>query len=161
MSTPSTPISETEARLALNAIEWRRQQVAAEIDVPLWYWFFLAGGWVALGVLADFGPAWATIAGTVMFGAAHAAIAPRVLSGRRASSQLSVHSDLVSRWIPIHVIGLLIVMTAVTVGFALLLHADGARHPATLAGVVVAALVLCGGPTLMGVVRRRAERRLG
>jgi hypothetical protein len=157
----SMPISETEARLALSSVERRREQVVAEIDVPLWYWFFLAGGWVVLGVLADFGPAWATIAGTVLFGAAHAVMAPRVISGRRASSQLSIHSDLVSRWIPILVIGFLIVMIAVTVGFALLLHADGARHPATLAGVVVAALVLCGGPTLMGVVRRRAERRLG
>jgi hypothetical protein len=157
----STPISETEARLALDSIERRRQQVVAEIDVPPWYWFFLAGGWVILGVLADFGPAWATVAGAVLFGAAHAVVAPKVLSGRRASSQLSVHSDLVSRWIPILVIGFLIVMTAATVGLALLLHADGARHPATIAGVVIAALVLCGGPTLMGVVRRRAERRLG
>jgi hypothetical protein len=157
----STPISESEARLALSSIEWRRQQVVAEIDVPPWYWFFLAGGWVVLGVLADFGPGWATIAGTVMFGAAHAVIAPRVLSGRRASPQLSVHGDLVSRWIPILVIGFLIAMTAATVGFALLLHADGARHSATIASVVVAALVLCGGPTLMGMVRRRAERQLG
>jgi hypothetical protein len=157
----STPIGETEARFALNSIQWRRQQVVAEIDVPAWYWFFLAGGWVVLGVLADYGPAWATIAGTVLFGAVHSTIAPRVLSGRRASPQLSVHSNLVSGWIPIFVIGFLLVMTAATVGLALLLNADGARHPATMASVVVATLVLCGGPTLMGWVRRRAERRLG
>lgn len=155
----SSPINESEARFALSSIERRRQQVLAEINVPPWYWFFLAGGWVVLGVLADYGPAWATIAGTVLFGAAHSTIAPRVLSGRRASPQLSVRSELVSRRIPILVIGFLIIMTAATVGFALLLNADGARHPATLASVVVAALVLCGGPALMAAVRRNAERR--
>jgi hypothetical protein len=153
----STPVNETEARLALNSIEWRRRQVVAEIDVPSWYWFFLAGGWVVLGVLADYGPGWAAFAGTVIFGATHSFIASRRLSGRRASSQLSVHRDLVSRWIPVIVIGFLIVMIAATIGFALLFDADGARHPATLASVVVAALVLCGGPALMALIRRRAE----
>jgi uncharacterized membrane protein YjjB (DUF3815 family) len=72
---------------------------------------------------------------------------------------LSIHGDLVSRRIPLLVIGFLIVMTVATVGFALLFNADGARHPAALAGGVVALLVLCGGPTLMGWVRRRAERQ--
>ncbi len=154
----STPISETEARLALSSIEQRRQQVIAEINVPAWYWFVLAAGWVALGILADYGPGWATIAGTLLFGAAHAAIAPRVLSGRRGSPQLSIDRELVSRRIPLLVIGFLMVMTAATVGFALLFNADGARHPAALAGVVVAIVVLAGGPALMGWVRRRAQR---
>jgi hypothetical protein len=156
----STPISETEARYALGSIERHRQQVLAEINVPAWYWLALAGGWVVLGVLADYGPGWATIVGTVLFGAAHATVAPRVLSGRRGSRHLSIHGDLVSHRIPILVIGFLMVMTAATVGFALLLHADGARHPAALAGGVVALLVLCGGPTLMAWVRRRAERQV-
>ncbi len=156
----TSPISATEAHFALNSIDRRRQQVLAEIDVPAWYWFALAGGWVVLGVLADYGPAWATIAGTMLFGAAHAAVAPRVLSGRRGSPQLSIRGDLVSRRIPILVIGFLIVMTVATVAFALLLHADGARHPAALAGGAVGLLVLCGGPTLMGWVRHRAERQV-
>ena len=53
-----TPINETEARFALSSVEQRRQQVLAEIDVPGWYWFVLAAGWVALGVLAAYGPGW-------------------------------------------------------------------------------------------------------
>jgi hypothetical protein len=51
-------------------------------------------------------------------------------------------------------------MTGVTVGLALIAHADGARHSALFASVIVAALVLIGGPRLMDVVRRRAERHL-
>jgi hypothetical protein len=154
----STPISATEARFALSSIERRRQQVLAEIDVPAWYWVALAAGWVGLGVLADYGPGWATIAGTLVFGAAHSWVAPSVVTGRRGSSRLSINRDMVSRRIPLLVIGFLVVMTAATVGFALVFNADGARHPATLAGVVVAILVLVGGPALMAAVRRRAER---
>ena len=63
--------------------------------------------------------------------------------------------------IPLLIIGLLVVMVALTVAMALLLHADGARHPATWASIVVAVLLLVGGPALMGSVRRRAERSVG
>ena len=154
------PISESEAGLALSSIERHRKQVIAEVNVPPWYWFALAAGWVALGVIADYAPPWAYIAGTILFGAAHASIAPRVISGRRASPQLSVRGNVVGHRIPILIIGLLVVMVAVTVAIALLLHADGARHPATWASVVVAALLVVVGPALMGVVRRRAERSL-
>lgn len=153
-----TPLSETEARLALNSIERSRQQVLAEIDVPPWYWAGVAAGWVALGVIADYGPAWATIVGTLLFGAVHAAVAPRVISGRRGSRQLSIRGELVSRRIPQVVLGFLVVMTAATVAIALLLRADGARHPAALAGGAVALIVFAGGPALMATLRRRGER---
>jgi hypothetical protein len=151
-----TPIGDAEAQFALRAIEERRRQVIAEINVPTWYWLALAAGWVALGVIADDAPTWVDIVCTLLFGAAHASIAPRVLSGRRASSQLSVRSELVDRRIPILIVGLLVVMVAATVVIATLLHADGARHPATWASVLVAALLLAEGPALMATVRRRA-----
>lgn len=154
-------VTEAEARLALNPIEQRRQQVIAEIDLPSWYWISLAAGWIVLGVLAQYGPAWATFAGTLVFGAVHAAVSPRILSGRHASPYLSVHSDLVNRRVPALVIGFLILMTAVTVALALIANADGARHAAVFASVVVALLVLLGGPRLMDTVRRHAERQLG
>lgn len=151
-------LTEAEARLAISSIERHRQQVIAEINVPPWYWSGLAAGWVGLGVLADEAPAWAVTAGTLLFGAAHAAIAPRVLSGRNGSPRLSVRSDLVSRRLPALIIGFLMIMTIATVGAALIFNADGARHPASLAGAVIAAVVACGGPNLMSWVRRRAER---
>jgi len=153
-------VTEAEARSALSSIAYRRQQVIAEIDVPQWYWSGLAGGWIVLGVLADYDPAWATVAGTVAFGAVHAAIAPRILSGRHASPDVSVRSDVVSRRIPALVLGFLVLMTIATVALALIANADGARHAAILASVVVAALVVLGGPRLMDTVRRRAERRV-
>ncbi len=154
-------VTEAEARLALTSIEQRRQQVIAEIDLPSWYWISLAAGWIVLGVLTQYGPSWATFAGTVVFGAVHAAVSPRILSGRHASPYLSVHSDLINRRVPALVIGFLILMTAVTVALALIADADGARHATVFAVVVVALLVLLGGPRLMDTVRRRADRQLG
>jgi hypothetical protein len=160
MTDMSSEISETEARFALSSITRQRQQVIAEVALPSWYWISVAAGWVGLGVLADYGPSWSTIAGTVAFGAVHAAVAPRIVSGRHGSRLLSIHSDMVSRRVPVLVFGFLIVMTVATVAFALVAHADGARHPAVLASVVVAVLVLVGGPSLMASVRRRAGQHL-
>jgi hypothetical protein len=156
----SSEITEAEARLALSSIARRRQQVVAEIDVPSWYWISVAAGWVALGVLASYGPAWGATAGTLAFGAGHAAVAPRILSGRHGSRLVSIRADVVSRHVASLVFAFLLVMTMVTVALALILHDDGARHAAVLASVVVASLVLAGGPSVMASVRRRAEQRL-
>lgn len=157
----SNDLSESDAREALASIDHGRREVAAEIAVPAWYWWALAAGWVGLGVLADYGPGWATVVVTVMFGAAHASIAPRVISGQHGSAALSVRRDVVGHTVTTAVIAFLLIMTATTVGLALWFQADGARHPATLAGVVVAALVVAGGPGLVAHARRRIERRAG
>jgi len=154
----STPIGETEARLALDSIDQRRHQVLAEIDVPTIYWAAVAASWAAIGVLTDYAPAWAAIAAMFLFGTVHSAVAPRVISGRRGSRRLSIRGELVSRRIPLIVIGFLVFMTAATVAIALLFNADGARHPAALAGATVAVIVFVGGPALMAALRRTAER---
>jgi hypothetical protein len=154
----SSNISPTEAQLALSSIDHRREQVLAEIDMPRWYWWGVGLGWIALGVVADLGHAWLTVAATLVFGAVHAAVAQRVLSGRHRSGDLSVRADLVSRHVPAFVIGFLVVMVGVTVVLSVLAEADGAGHPVTIASVVVAVAVVCGGPNLMAAVRRRSQR---
>ena len=68
-------ISPLEAREALDAVERGRRQVIAEIDVPGWYWWFLAAGWVAVGAAAAFGGPWVTGLAPLLFGALHAALA--------------------------------------------------------------------------------------
>lgn len=152
-------ISQTEASLALGAVQQRRQEVLAEIDVPRWYWPGMATGWVGLGLLADFGPPWGSAVATVVFGAVHGIVARRALTGRHASAQVSIRRDLVWHWIPAVVVAFLMAMVALTVGIALLFDADGAGHPASLAGGVVAVIVLATGPHLMRAVRRYAQRR--
>jgi hypothetical protein len=153
-------ITDADARSALTNIETRRRQIIAEIDIPRWYWWGVALGWVGLGVITDFGIAWLTFVATLTFGAVHSSVAQHVLSGRHGSRQLSVRSDVVDRRLPLLVFGGLIGLAAVTIVLAVLAHADGAEHPVTMASVVVAVAVLLGGPTLVAAVRRRAERAL-
>ena len=154
-------ITDAEARLALRSIEERRREVIAEIDMPRWYWWGLALGWIGLGFVTDLGHPWVTAAATLAFGAVHSGVASHVLSGRHRSSQLSVRADVAGPSVAVVVIGFLLGLAAVTVALAVLAEADGAGHPVTAASIVVAVAVLFGGPTLMAAVRRRAERHSG
>ena len=104
----SKSVGASDARSALTAVEYSRQQVIAEIDMPRWYWLGLAAGWIGIGVVADVGPGWLFAAATLAFGATHAAVAQNVLSGRRRSSALSVRAELVGTRVPALVIGLLV-----------------------------------------------------
>ena len=147
-----------EARASLSIVERSRLRVIEQIDVPGWYWWGLALGWVGLGVITDLGHPWATAAATLTFGTVHAAIAPRVIDGRHHSRQLSVRTDVVGRRLPQLVIGALLVLAGVTVAASLALAADGAGHPVTIASIVVAVIIALGGPQLLAAVRRRAAR---
>src|SRR4051812_35234886 len=152
---PNT-INPRDAQAALGVVEQRRRDVIAEIDMPRWYWWGVALGWIALGVISDTGNAIASLVATLVFGTVHATLGQRVLSGRHRSNRLSVRADLVTRRLPVLIIGFLLAMVVVTVASALAINADGARHPGTYASVAVAVAVLCGGPQLTAAVRRRA-----
>ena len=153
-------IGASDARSALTTVEHSRRQVIAEIDMPRWYWLGLAAGWIGLGLIADLGPGWLAVAATLTFGAAHAAAAQNVLSGRRRSGSLSVREELAGTHVTALVITFLVGLVALTIAAALLIDADGANHPATIAGVMAAIAVALGGPELMAAVRRRALRNV-
>ena len=148
----------SEARAALETVERGRLRVIDEIDMPRWYWWGLALGWIGLGYVTDLGHPWVTAGATLAFGAVHAAVAPRVVSGRHRSGRLSVSAAVAGRHIPRLVIGGLIVLAGVTVAGSLAAEADGARHPVTIASIFVALMIVLGGPQLLAVVRRRAAR---
>lgn len=148
----------SEARSALTTVEYSRRQVIDEIDMPRWYWLGLAAGWVGLGLIADLGPGWLAAGATLAFGATHAAAAQKVLSGRRRSDKLSVRAELAGTHVDALVITFLVTLVALTIAAALLIDADGADHPATIAGVMAAIAVALGGPQLMAAVRRRVLR---
>jgi hypothetical protein len=88
------PVTPDQARSALDTIERGRLRVIDAIDIPAWYWWGLALGWIALGVIADVGPDWLSGVATVLFGAAHASVAPRAINGRRGSRGLSVRASV-------------------------------------------------------------------
>ena len=147
-----------QARAALADVERGRLSVVSQIDVPNWYWWALAFGWIILGVISDLDRPWLTTAATLLFGAAHASIAPRVVNGRHRSDRLSVRADVAGSHISRLVLGALVVLVGATVVTALVLDADGAGHPTTAASVLVAVVIVLGGPLLMARVRDRAAR---
>jgi hypothetical protein len=151
-------ITPQEARAALATVDRGRLRVIGEIDLPRWYWWGLALGWIGLGVITDLKHPWVTAAATLVFGAVHAAVAPRVASGRHRTHALSVRADLAGRQTARLVIGGVVALALVTVAGALAASADGARHPVTIASVFVAVIIVLGGPQLLASVRRRAAR---
>src|ERR1700759_275222 len=90
-------ITPLEARAALDTIERGRSQVIDEIDLPAWYWWGLALGWIALGYITDLKHPWLTAAGTLLWGPVHAGVAPRVTSGRHRTPHLSVRAEVAGR----------------------------------------------------------------
>jgi hypothetical protein len=148
-------ITPGEAQAALAAADRGRRAVIAEIAVPGWYWWGLAAGWIALGVISDLANPWVSTIATFAFGTIHASVAPRVVDGRHGSDRLTVRRDIAGRRIARVVIAGVVAMAVVTIAAALAAHADGAGHPATIASVFVAAIIVLGGPRLVDVLRRR------
>jgi|SRR5581483_11878285 len=151
-------ISQADARGALAEVDRRRLTIINEVGIPQWYWWALAAGWIGLGVIADVGPSWATSVATFLFGAAHSTVAPRVVTGRRGTSHLSVRADVVGKRIARVVLGGLVALAGMTVGLALAARADGARHPTTIASIAVALILVLGGPQLLTGMRKRLAR---
>jgi hypothetical protein len=79
-----------------------------------------------------------------------------VIDGRHRTGQLSVRRDVAGRHLPWLVIGALIGLALVTIAGALAASPDGAGHPVTIASVLVAAMIVLGGPQLVAAYRRRA-----
>jgi hypothetical protein len=152
------PINPADASRALDDVEVRRRQIIAQIDVPAWYWWGLALGWVGLGLVTVAAIPWLSVVATVGFGALHSAVATRVIDGRHGSRQLTVRADVVSRHVRALVIGFLMALIVVTVGIALVADAVGAPQPVLIASITVAVAVLIGGPRLMAFVRDHATR---
>src|ERR1700722_15652367 len=107
--------SNEEAVSALAAIRRGRDTVVAEIDLPTWYWWGLAGGWIVLGYVSDLHNVWLISGATLAFGAAHASVAHWVIGGQQRSSRLRVRSDVAGRFTPFLIIGCLLVLVALTI----------------------------------------------
>jgi hypothetical protein len=153
--------TEAEARLALHGVDQARQRVIDQIGMPWWYWGGLALAWAGLGVASDFANAWIGGVATIAVGAAHSTVSQRVLTGRQRRGDVKVGAGVVGRHVAALVIAFLLALVALTLAVALVLDADGAEHPATIAGVFVAVVVLLGGPRLMDAIRVSATRRAG
>ena len=143
-----------QAREALDVVSRVRADIAHKVGLPRWYWWAMAAGWVVLGVIGAVGPAWLTTVATVVFGAGHAAVASRLLEGRRGTRGLQVSRAVADRRVPLAVVLMLAALVVLTVVAAVILDADGARHPELWAAVLVSAVIGFGGPEMLRTLRR-------
>ena len=152
--------TKAEAQVALHGAEQARQRVIDQIGMPRWYWWGLAACWIVLGVLADLNAPWWLLSGaTLAVGAGHSYVFQRLVGGRRRTADVKVRADVAGRHAHMLVIAFLLGLVGVTVALALSLDADGAAHPSIWASVLVAILLLLGGPRVMLWIRDRATRR--
>ena len=86
-------------------------------------------------------------------------VSQRLLAGRRRTSSIKVRADVVGRRAPLIVFGFLIGLAGVTVAAGFAAYADGAEHPGTIASILVAVMILLGGPRVMAAIRFRASTR--
>jgi hypothetical protein len=153
----TNPLSDAEARLALHEVERGRQRVIDQIGMPRWYWWGLAACWIVLGVLTDVANAWG---GRRCDDHLRCSPLRRVATaawGRRRTSGVKVRADVAGRRAPVIVFGFLIALAGVTTAAGFAAYADGAEHPGTMASVLVAVMILLGGPRLMAAIRTRAR----
>jgi hypothetical protein len=155
------PITPDEASSALHTVERERRAVIDQVALPAWYWWGLAVGWIVLGVITDQKITWLTSVATLAFGAIHSAVAPHVIDGRHGNDRLRVGRDLVGRQIAWLVLAGLVALAGVTIAVAVAARADGARHPVTIASILVAVILVLGGPRLLEVARHRLARSTG
>ena len=153
-------LTPAEARASLADVDRGRMRMIEEIDLPSWYWWGLALGWIALGFITDLKHPWLTSVATLLFGAIHSTVAPRVVSGRHRTQRASVRAELAGPRTARIVLGCVAALAVVTIGLAVAAGADGARHPVTIASIFVAITIVLGGPQLLAAIRRRAARSI-
>jgi hypothetical protein len=106
-------------------------------------------------------PVWAVSVAAVAVGAVHSTVSQRRLGGRQKRGDVRVRADVVGRRAALSVLAFLFALVALTIAAALALNADGAGHPATWASVLVAEVIVLGGPRVMTWIRDDAARRAG
>lgn len=147
-------IDRDQAQSALDAVADAQRRISADVGLPRAYWWSMAGGWLALGVIGDFAPAWVTTVATVAFSLGHAVVATRLLDGRRGRPDVQLRRSIAGRGVVAAVTGILLLAVAVTIGLAVALHADGTRHSTVFAAITVATAIGFGGPAMLATVRR-------
>lgn len=105
------------------------------------YWIGAAVGWVALGAIVDLGNSWAIAVATLAYGAATAAVMPQIVASLGTVDDHGAAGRAFAR-----IYGYLVTLAAGTVILGVLFGADGARHPVTVASLVIAVVLMATGP---------------
>jgi hypothetical protein len=139
------PIDPGGAADALASVGQRRQQVIDLMSIPRWYWWLIAIGMVALGVVADRRQPVAVAITAVVFGLGVAITSVWVATGHRRAQ---VHSDLLGPAGALLIVRFVAIVVVGSLAIAFVLQAVGFGQAATVAMVAGGLAMVIGGPRL-------------
>jgi hypothetical protein len=141
-----------EAATALAEIGRHQEKAIDAVLVPVWYWWVVAAGMVAIGAAVD------THSATVL--AVVIPIAVVVIAGVTAAMIFGAYRrarvrdrELLGGRGAVAIVGFTWLIVGLTLGVAFGLRAAGAHLPATIATVIGGAALVTGGPLLMRTLR--------
>lgn len=140
-----------EATRALAQIRDRQEQVINVTVIPAWYWWLVGSLIVALPAAVE--SRQPVVIGIGIAGFVLGIIGSTGWAIRRARHVQPRNNLLGGRGIAM-ILGFVALVVGVSLALALSLSAAGVSHPATLANVLGAVLLIAGGPLLTRALRR-------
>jgi hypothetical protein len=148
-----------EAAQALQEIGHRQEQVIKLAIIPDWYWWVLAGLMLGLAAAADTRQPMVVGVGTTVFVLAVLASTGVMVRG---ALRAQVRNDLISARGVLAILGLVVLVLAVTLPTAFGLKAAGVAHPAVWGMLPGSAVMAAGGRWLTRYLRRlMLDNRIG
>jgi hypothetical protein len=138
-------IDPDDAAEALASVGRRREQVIDVVSIPNWYWWVIAAGMVALGVVVDWRQPVAIAVTAAVFGVGVVAASLWVGTG---AHRAQVHSDLLGPAGALLIVRFVAVVVIGSLAVAFVLAALGFSHAATVGMVVGGLALVIGGPRL-------------
>lgn len=140
-----------EAARALDQIRDRQEQVINVSVVPAWYWWLVGGLIVALAAAVESRE-------PVTIGVGVTVFVLGILAGTgwviRGAVRVQPRSQLLGGRGVMMILGFVALVLGITLAVAFSLGAAGVSHPATLANLLGAVLLIVGGPMLTRALRR-------
>jgi hypothetical protein len=140
-----------EAARALAEIRERQEQVIKVTVVPAWYWWLVGGLIVALAAAVDSRE-------RVTIGIGVTVFVLGILSGTgwvvRGALHVQPRNELLGGRGVMMILGFVALVLGITLAVAFSLGAAGISHPATLANLLGAVLLIVGGPMLTRALHR-------
>jgi hypothetical protein len=147
-----TGATSAEAAAELAEIQRRQDQVIKAVLVPVWFWWVIAAGIVAIGAARDSGNATVEVITIPL-----AALVMAVLTGAMIPElrrRVKVHTTQTRAPAAAAIVGMIVLVDGVILGTAASLHAVGFRYPGTIGCAAGAAVLVIVGPLVNRYVRR-------
>lgn len=147
-----TSLTRAEAAAELAEIRRRQEQVIKAVLVPVWFWWVIAAGIVAIGAARDSGNL-AVEAITIPL----AALVMAVLTGAMIPElrhRVQVHTPQTSARAAAAIIGMIVLTDGVIVATAASLAAAHLRYPVTIGCAAGAAVFVIAGPLVNRYMRK-------